>query len=205
SEKQFEAHERSKKHVKAAQQVRREMQLEDESLHLEKEQDWEERPTFSPAIPPPESRKDGDTPNLEGEVEALSVEDDIRSHTTNDESRNEQNKSSLNGYSSAAPAVTSASSSDDEYADRDAIEQRILGQHAAGKDSLEHATMKDDVVESTQGTATPRSDNTDDLFPRPKVGKAKAKRAKKAAQKPTGSASADAGVNPTPSSWWNDI
>ncbi|KAI4286155.1 MAG: hypothetical protein L6R38_000137 [Xanthoria sp. 2 TBL-2021] len=205
SEKQFEAHERSKKHVKAAQQVRREMQLEDKSLHLEKEQGWEERPTFSPAIPPPESRTDGDTQNLEGEVEALSVQDDIRLHTTNGESRNEQNKSSLNGYSSGAPEVASASSSDDEYADRDAIEQRILGQHADSKDGLEYAAIEDDLVESTQGTATPRSDNTDDLLPQPKVGKAKAKRAKKAAQKSTGSASADAEVNPTPSSWWNDI
>ncbi|KAI4229628.1 MAG: hypothetical protein L6R36_000675 [Xanthoria steineri] len=192
SEKQFEAHERSKKHVKAAQQVRREMQLEDESLHLEKEHSWEEKPTLSSDMPPPETREDEDSQDLEREVEALSVENNVRLGATNDESRSEQTSMTSPSRSGAGPEGTSASTSDDEYAERDVIEQRILGQHADPGDDLKPSDLDGDAVESTQGTATPRSDNTDDLLPQPKVGKAKAKRAKKAAQKSTGNASADA-------------
>ncbi|KAI4222866.1 MAG: hypothetical protein LQ349_007545 [Xanthoria aureola] len=189
SEKQFEAHERSKKHLKAAQQVRREMQLEDESLHLEKEQSWEEKPTPSSDIPPPESREDEDSQNLEKEIEALSVEDDVRLGATKDGSHSQQTSTASLSRSGAGPEGASASTSDDEYAERDVIEQRIL---ADPGDNLKPSDLEGDAVESTQGTATPRSDNTDDLLPHPKVGKAKAKRAKKAAQKSTGNASADA-------------
>lgn len=196
SEKQFEAHERSKKHLKAAQQVRREMQLEDESLHLEKEQSWEEKPTPSSDIPPPESREDEDSQNLEKEIEALSVEDDVRLGATKDGSHSQQTSTASLSRSGAGPEGASASTSDDEYAERDVIEQRILGQHADPGDNLKPSDLEGDAVESTQGTATPRSDNTDDLLPHPKVGKAKAKRAKKAAQKSTGNASADAEVMP---------
>ena len=196
SEKQFEAHERSKKHVKAAQQVRREMQLEDESLHLEKEQSWEDKPTLSSDMPPPKSREDEDSQILEKDIEALSVEDNVRLGATNDESRSEQTSPTSLSHSGPGPKGTSASTSNDEYAERDVIEQRILGQHADPGHGLQHNELEGDAVESTQGTATPRSDNTDDLLPQPKVGKAKAKRAKQAAQKSTGNASADAEVMP---------
>lgn len=205
SEKQFEAHERSKKHVKAAQQVRREMQLEDQSLHLEKEQNWEEKPALSSDMPSPESREDEDSQDLEKEIEALSVEDDVRLGATNDASRSEQTSTTSLSHGGAGTEGTSASTSDDEYAERDVIEQRILGQLAVPGDGLKPSDLEGDAVESTQGTATPRSDNTDELLPQPKVGKAKAKRAKKAAQKSTGNASVDAEVMPLSPSWRNDI
>ncbi|KAL8912274.1 MAG: hypothetical protein Q9171_002729 [Xanthocarpia ochracea] len=193
SEKQFEAHERSKKHIKAAQQIRREMHMENDNLHFDNERGHNERLASSSDTPPLEPRQDGEARDLNGDVKALSVKDTIGSDTTDDESRNEQNNMpSLDGYRSATTGAASASSSDDEYAERDAIEQRILGQHTDFQDGLKHAEFEGDLVESTQGTATPVSDNTDDLLSQPKVGKAKAKRAKKAAQKLVGSASADA-------------
>ncbi|KAL8673342.1 MAG: hypothetical protein Q9168_002221 [Polycauliona sp. 1 TL-2023] len=199
SEKQFEAHEKSKKHVKATQQIRREMQLENESLHLDHVQGLEERPTSRAETAPLQSREDEHLEELEENVDALSVQDDVHSHPTNDASPREQNNmSSLDEHSSAAPEPGSASSSDDEYADRDAIEQRILGQHGDPGDTFEHTEVKDDAVDSTRGTATPDSDNTEKLVPQPKLGKAKAKRAKKAAKNPEGNASADAEVGPIP-------
>ena len=195
SEKQFEAHERSKKHVKAAQQVRREMELDNKSLHLEKEQGREEEFTSLYRTPPLESTEEEETTqSLDGEMETLSVQDHFRIYPTDDAHPTEQtNDSNLDRHVDAAPKDASTSTSDDEYAERDAIEQRLLGEHDDREDN------------STLGIRTPRSDDDADLLAQAKVGKAKAKRAKKAAQKSGGGALADAEVNLIPFPCWNDI
>ncbi|KAL8865347.1 MAG: hypothetical protein Q9198_009364, partial [Flavoplaca austrocitrina] len=200
SEKQFEAHERSKKHVKAAQQVRREMELDDKSLNLEKEQRREEGSTSPSRTPPLElTEEEATTQGLEAEMETLSVQDHVRTCPTDDARPSEQNDdSTLNRHSGTAPEDASSSSSDDEYAERDAIEQRILGRHTDCEDNVGNADFDGDLDGSTLGTVTPRSDNDADLLAQPKVGKAKVKRAKKAAQQSAGSGSADAEVNQIP-------
>ncbi|KAL8735666.1 MAG: hypothetical protein Q9166_000835 [cf. Caloplaca sp. 2 TL-2023] len=178
SEKQFEAHEKSKKHVKAAQQVRREMHKENDKFHLEEDE------TFG---------NDSNPQDLDEGMEALSVNDTTPLEESNNEDGSERNDTSVpNGYRSPSPEAASASTTDDEYAERHTIEERILGQQQDSYDPLEHAEQPDDLVDSTQGTATPASDDTNDPIPQPKIGKAKAKRARKAAQKSTTSASADA-------------
>ncbi|KAL8890522.1 MAG: hypothetical protein Q9215_002315 [Flavoplaca cf. flavocitrina] len=193
SEKQFEAHERSKKHLKAAQQVRREMELDDKNLHLEKDQGREEGPTSPSRTPLKPKEQEATTRSLEGGMDTLSVQDHFRTYPTDDAHPTEQNNdSNLNRHSGAAPEDVSSSSSDDEYAERDAIEQRIVGRHTDCEDNVGNADFDGDLDGSTLGTVTPRSDNEADLLAQPKVGKAKAKRAKKAAQQSAGSGSADA-------------
>ncbi|KAL8998445.1 MAG: hypothetical protein Q9169_002482 [Polycauliona sp. 2 TL-2023] len=206
SEKQFEAHERSKKHVKAASQMRKEMQLENKSLHLEQVQDGEERPTSSSDTAAQQFEQEEYAEDLQEEVGALSIHDDVGSQRTEDASPSEQKEMpGLDGLTRVATEAASASSSDDEYAERDAIEQRILGPDADSVDGIEHAEVDGDTEGSTKGTATPESGNTENIVAQPKLGKAKAKRAKKAAQKSEANANAETEVDPIPSLYLNSI
>ncbi|KAL8771750.1 MAG: hypothetical protein Q9209_002941 [Squamulea sp. 1 TL-2023] len=195
SEKQFEAHERSKKHLKAAEKVRRQMEKEDDNLHLEMEQNQDEIPTLSSSTPPSLTEEGGDNQVLREGIEALSFDDEAQMAEMNDENCTKpKDTSSSNEHISASPQDASASTSDDEYVDRGTVEQRILDQHKNLRNSFEHAELQGDQQEPTQGTATPGSENTDDQLPQPRIGKAKAKRAKKAAQKSAGSTNTDAQI-----------
>ncbi|KAL8810122.1 MAG: hypothetical protein Q9200_002829, partial [Gallowayella weberi] len=185
SEKQFEAHERSKKHTKASLQLRRKMQEENDDLRLEEEKCHDEGSGSK-------SREENDLHDITEEFNALSSKDTTHLNKTNIENFSEQNhKPVSNGHRSASSQATSVSSSDDEYGERQAIEDRILDLPKDPKESYEYAETPHDALDSTQGTATPGSSHTDDITPERKVGKAKAKRAKKAAQKSTESARAD--------------
>ncbi|KAL8785939.1 MAG: hypothetical protein Q9213_003088 [Squamulea squamosa] len=196
SEKQFEAHERSKKHLKAAEKVRRQMEKEDDRLHLATEQNQDEIPTLSSSTPPSLTEEGSDNQGLGEGIEALSIDGVAPMAEMNNENCTmPEDSSRSNGHTSTSPQDASASTSDDEYAHRDTIEQRIFNQHKVLYNSLEHAELQGYQQKSTQGTATPGSENTDDLLPQPRIGKAKAKRAKKAAQKSAGSTNTEVQVS----------
>ncbi|KAL8705550.1 MAG: hypothetical protein Q9201_001367 [Fulgogasparrea decipioides] len=194
SEKQFEAHERSKKHVKAAQQVRREMQADDENLRLGQPKVNVPGLVMTPGSPTPRSQSEADAfLELTGGVGALSTDDSGR--LGNAEDALDITNNDLLGvqpYSIASPQATSASVSDDEYADRKDVEERILDdldQQEDPKDSVKHSPLSSSLDDSLEGTIEQNSSDNDDLVPQRNIGKAKAKRAKKAAQKSTAGAS----------------
>ncbi|KAL8738926.1 MAG: hypothetical protein Q9181_000378 [Wetmoreana brouardii] len=197
SEKQFEAHERSKKHVKAAQQVRREMQDDDQNLRLGQPKDNVPDPVVTPGSPTPRSQSEADAfLGLTGGVEALSIDDSGRLSNAED-ALDITNDDLLGGEPSSivSPQATSTSVSDDEYADRKDVEERILGQRKHHEDSVKHRPLSSSLDDSLEGTIEQNSSDNDDLVPQRNIGKAKAKRAKKAAQKSTASASSTTQFN----------
>ncbi|TLD17724.1 uncharacterized protein PgNI_00432 [Pyricularia grisea] len=167
SEKQFEAHEKSKKHQKAVQQLRRQMKRENLDLDLDEDDTAAEVPAASGAnfVPAPgkdlgESAKKGDpsSQTTQGSKDAP--------ETTAKPSREGSDESS-----------SQADSLDDEYASRDEVENRITGAAGGSKAPL-NANKVDDV----EATSAVEQLTLDDTPGAKKVGKARQKREKKAAR-----------------------
>ena len=195
SEKQFEVHEKSKKHIKAAQQVRRDMQHADQNLHLgdpvanDPTISWSSAPSISKS-----KRTSEEASDLE-QIETFSIKDASQS----DESENENVKD--NDPSSATQPDkrilshgTSAATSDDEYADRQDVEDRLFNQHGDPETEAQGAAPLSYPFDSTDRGEANGAEN-DSAEPQRKIGKAKAKRAKRAGQKPTAGPSANAKVS----------
>lgn len=174
TEKQFEAHERSKKHVKAVQQLRREMRKENAGLELD--------------IPPTSTTQyavlSSEDNEVEGEVEGEDGEHS-KAHADNDANDSQIPPgigSSLPGTKTSVdiPAVaipetySDEGDDDDDYAPRAAVEERLaLGAepNAPLDDEMnELSNQADDMSLDDAATATK------------KMGKARAKREKKAAK-----------------------
>lgn len=160
SEKQFEAHEKSKKHVKAVQQLKRQMKKEGHDLDLDVEE--------SAVIADPNQDTMGSS-----SVRDLTPEDEIRppSPVT-------LPKDTGNLAREEATGSSSEDNLDDEYAPREVVEGRL-----AADDQVIDFTEKEleEELASKVMSAT-IEDSEDDQKPAPKkIGKAKAKRAKKAA------------------------
>ncbi|KAM0322382.1 hypothetical protein ACHAQA_009449 [Verticillium albo-atrum] len=169
SEKSFEAHERSKKHLKAVQQLRRQMRAEDFDL--------------SPDVPPGKS----------GEVATNSEEEsvDLATHSGDEEASVPVMIAKPSDTSLKSPAgeveksTTPSTASDyenddnDEYAPRAAVEERV-----SGTDNVSEQSATDrQIASSTQKTALgEKEDESPSDLPAKKTGKARAKREKKAAR-----------------------
>lgn len=155
SEKQFEAHEKSKKHVKAVQQLRRQMQKEGHDLELDSDE--------SPAVAAWSSGK--------GPLgaETVAQEDEPEPTLTSEDGDAQDLKDDIQSQSSEDPL-------DDEYAPREVVEGRLAQDNQA--DAAEPGGKEDELVSKMTEAAI---DDRDAAGPR-KIGKAKAKRAKKAAQ-----------------------
>jgi DnaJ family protein A protein 5 len=162
SENQFEAHERSKKHLKAVHQLRRQMRKEDANFDLAEEV----KPSPDPSEGP--------------QAEAAAIEDGVavnaEDHDTTQTPPSQQSRSPLEAASSKDPDPpvsistmphSRTDSEDDDYASRDAVEARLTGKSDG-----------DDVEEVTTKTAKIMVENT---APTKKIGMAKAKKQKKAA------------------------
>ncbi|EOO02585.1 hypothetical protein UCRPA7_1960 [Phaeoacremonium minimum UCRPA7] len=152
SEKQFEAHEKSKKHLKAVQELRRQMKKENMAFDL----DHQTSPGPADDDPPPE-------PGISGGAK--------RPETSAPESiMNGNAETTVDG--SGSPSEEE--SIDEDYAPRSVIENRIL---TASPGSQVDSPATDGDLESHMAEAT-----LDELASVKKVGKAKAKREKKAAR-----------------------
>lgn len=164
SEKQFEAHERSKKHVKAVQQLRRQMRKEGRDLDLEMEAAEPTKPKTgkSPFKTVADQEEDLDTADIEGPEEQTRQPDNAQEH--NDES--------------ASPSSLE-DSLNDEYAARDVVEKR-LGSESGSKADI--SGDEDELVSQITSTTLEVEDQDAENTGSKKMGKAKAKRAKKAAQ-----------------------
>ncbi|EFR02770.1 hypothetical protein MGYG_05769 [Nannizzia gypsea CBS 118893] len=170
SEKQFEAHERSKKHVKALKQLQREMKLEDKHLNLD---------TVEPGEMEPMSDADGheyedeltgpQTPVSEQELDGPGPADD-----------------SDRSVSHEPPEATAAQPDPpgDEGTDRlesDEIDEEEIRKHVLGG-SQDTDSITDKLTSLSTGQAKGQDEEEEeDILPTKKPGKAKQKRAKKAA------------------------
>jgi DnaJ homolog subfamily A member 5 len=172
SEAQYEAHERSKKHIKLVKQLRKDMKDQDQDMNL-----------------------DASGERLEGRAE----EDDLLSHEEIDahgedaqaleKDPDEKAEPTTNGYGSSKPNYPSSTTdgeADADYAPRNEVVDRLNNDKP---DDLT-ARLKASVLEDAPDTSG--TEDSSQL----KLGKAKLKRAKKATQKASGAdaASKDLGA-----------
>lgn len=180
SERQWEAHEKSKKHQKAINALRRKMQKENAHLDLD-DDDIPASTEFTPMDDElPEDQDDarstnGHVDDLADEVDKLDLDGKAFNDEDSDDMSDAEQKSAkpkTKAKSKSSPARNSSpeatdsspSPSDDEYAPRSEVESRFAP-------STTHSLpVSDDEAPTTTGTSTP------------KLGKAAQKRAKKAAQ-----------------------
>lgn len=195
SEKQFEAHERSKKHVKAAGLIRREMEEEDRELHLAQqvaEETLQGSASERSRLEPPEDILDAITKDV-GDSATKDTNKSSRMGDAQESGANSALGTDLYSNSLADPATASASE-DDEYTDREVIEQRILGQQG-GPNGGKHDESSSSIHDKTVQIDERGLDEDDDGTPQRRLGRAKAKRAKKAARKSAANAGLDVEVS----------
>lgn len=175
SEKQFEAHEKSKKHIKAVQQLRRQMKIEDEDFSKIREVTTKPEDGFKVEKWPQDTKVHAVE---EGGIETSPArQTDIEPGTASTSQTSGKDPVQIN--SEEPPEGAQESSDDPDYAPRQVVAERILkatsdspsdpaGPHRMSMDGLSRELGEASVGGST---STP-----------PKVGKAKAKREKRAAR-----------------------
>ena len=209
SEKQYEAHERSKKHVKAVQQLRRQMERENITLNLKDQCNNEEAESPKAEFPIAESQdslnvadnqsagESGSSPNEEqpSDTHAGQVLPTRNSEDYDEEGERGEAFTSRSSDTKGKMMVgdSLSSSSDDEYANRSKVEDRILGQDRAEDLCNKDVSLDLDMGDVSHRFAADLSIAETDSCTQPKLGKAKAKRARKAAQKTVMMTSSDAG------------
>ncbi|KAK4159669.1 hypothetical protein QBC43DRAFT_326873 [Cladorrhinum sp. PSN259] len=170
SEKQFESHEKSKKHVKAVQQLKRQMKKENANLDLD-----------SPTVSTSHSVK------VESEEEGediVELQPPTQQTFENDEEPPLPSKK-LDAEDEGAPSSPSIEEDiDDEYAPRAEVEERILN-GTKGKLKASISKLDEDIDDLNSAAANltlEESDEKASQLPGKKIGKAKLKREKKAAR-----------------------
>ncbi|PTB66080.1 DnaJ-domain-containing protein [Trichoderma citrinoviride] len=164
SEKQFESHERSKKHIKAVQDLRRQLKKETANLDLEA--------TTSDA----EASRDAEATNVGPEISPSLPEekpDELgQANTQGQEAVTEDEASAPKGVSEAGEEASHDDKLDESF---DKLNLRSTS---------EGDSIRVDLDEETQGDSPeqPQEEpSVDDTKPKVKIGKAKLKRQKKAA------------------------
>ncbi|KKY15021.1 putative meiotically up-regulated protein [Phaeomoniella chlamydospora] len=192
SEKQFEAHEKSKKHIKLLKQLKREMKHEDTMIDMEGDPKDEERTLSDNEI---EHQPEADTielpPEIQTPTDTIQKRANVNSQLTDSESDDNRpsplkpppkdpmiiSQPSSPTASPPSPPLSDLSEEDSDYAPRAHVASRLVSSLSLSED-----------IESSSSPA-----------PTSKLGKAKKKRAKKAAataaaeqtQKGTGSKTAE--------------
>ncbi|KAJ5710726.1 Heat shock protein DnaJ [Penicillium malachiteum] len=168
SEKQFEAHEKSKKHIKAVKQLCREMRLENDDLNLDDS-------TPATYVMATGDEEDHDI-DLSGHPSEDSVVGDIAANhdkeATMPLSDTDEPKHLSTKPNSRRASLSSVD--DDDYASRDFVQTRL--------DEDNESSLGDSVTSLTELTEQLSTSGLDDKSDVPRVGKAKQKRAKKAAK-----------------------
>ena len=182
SERQYDAHEKSKKHQKAIQALKKKMQKDDANLDLGK--DALKKDEVTPANGDSEVDIEVSDENgledfvddLAEKAEDLKVDDD----NITDEEDSHSIKSASSNKASSPPASSETVSEadeddDDEYASRSEIEARLAGSSTA-------ATPTSDLDPKPTTTDPAAQPEPAPPAPEPKLGKAAQKRAKRAAK-----------------------
>ncbi|KAK4194443.1 putative DnaJ-like protein subfamily A member 5 [Triangularia verruculosa] len=175
SEKQFEAHEKSKKHIKAVQHLKRQMRKENISFDL----DPQDSPDASmPQSPRPRSPgEEAGTANTEPLApKDRNKEDEKVSSKDQGEEQNQEDREDRD-----QATQSSSGPEDDEYAPRSAVEERIMNGAGAGKKAAQSPPEESvDLLDSASASVADLTLN--EQAPGKKVGKAKLKREKRAAR-----------------------
>lgn len=162
SEKQYEAHEKSKKHIKAVQELQREMRMENDQLNLDEDVESEPEPTGDLGA----TTEGFDKLDLKAKVTI--VEDGTsppkveKAEAPASEAQDGDAPPEPLKFNVQREEEVDSESQDDEYAPRKAVESRISSQLDIDLNSTPVASDGDTT--------------------KPKVGKAKLKKAKKAAK-----------------------
>ncbi|KAF7939880.1 uncharacterized protein EAE98_000007 [Botrytis deweyae] len=169
SENQFEAHTKSKKHTKAVQAIQKQMRKENKSLHLD-----------TPPEPKGSDLDDG-FERLEVTSENGNPESAFDGATEAEEARRLPYDHDLNAGKLDGPVKDDSDidSLNDDYAPRAAVEERLAA--AVSGDTL--SPEPEDLDPGQDSTKDIEQDASSDPTPKKPLGKAKMKRAKKAAQK----------------------
>ncbi|EPS26548.1 hypothetical protein PDE_01485 [Penicillium oxalicum 114-2] len=187
SQKQFEAHERSKKHIKAVKQLRRDMQLQNDELDLDPTGSVE-----SPGLASPSIELIADDASI-GYADDHSVGREplaIQREPPLQKKRDSDSKSSMSGEKhddgddnedvlsqdergKQAPSRDSLDSVDEDYASREAVQSRF-------RSDLDSNASGDPMTPLTEELSA--TDINDRSSVASKPGKAKQRRAKKAAR-----------------------
>jgi DnaJ family protein A protein 5 len=168
SEKQFEAHERSKKHTKAVQQLRWQMRKENVNLDLDGLE--------TDASPSPTAQQD-----VEDGGDGTADDPDTSPQTENVVGKSADAQTPFTNKDVSQGTPSQSDTEDDEYAPRSAVEERITGGSPKGKKA---GGVEDSATDAVDSAATSVDDLTlgDQKGEGKKVGKAKLKREKKAAR-----------------------
>ncbi|KAI4086779.1 MAG: hypothetical protein LQ344_007289 [Seirophora lacunosa] len=193
SEQQFQVHERSKKHIKAAQRIRTEMQYEDRRLDLAQlNQDLASKSPI-PNSPPKDAALDVLGPG----VDVLSINEAAKFISENNFHISDPDDTlDTEVPRKTAAALAATSTLDNELANRGSAEQYVVGQQTLPENGYGLEERSSELHDLPGPTSTGNSTGEDTPMPERKVGRAKAKRARKAAQESTASASTDAQVSP---------
>ena len=166
SEKQYEAHERSKKHKKAIQLLQKEMWKEDRRLNLD---DPSDSVRFTLAE---DSQGEENETKPEYHVEEQTLADHSRTSAIRKPSADDSNPlEEEENLGSRAEPTPDSSGDGDEYAPREEVEDRLAG------------PLQDMDIDDSAPVSFPKSIASDnDETVQPRLGKAKSKRAKRAAR-----------------------
>ncbi|KAI0893223.1 DnaJ-domain-containing protein [Annulohypoxylon nitens] len=169
SEKQYEAHEKSKKHLKAVQHLRRQMKKDNINLDLN-----QETPPAPASNTPIVDSYDVDNETATAESSTVGIAQTDVSSRTEVTSRTDTEPTS----SRVTTVDSEDGSEDDDYASRDAVEARLVPGNQKKYDPLQgdEESCIEDIVGGVEDTSLTSEE------PTKKVGKAKAKREKKAAR-----------------------
>lgn len=174
SEKQYETHEKSKKHIKAVQALQREMRKENKRLHLN------DRSSSMPTTPS-EGLDESEGPELK--LQEADYSDETTDHLIQENGGERLDGNSQEAKEPKEPTSrkeaplscieTGSDSSDvDEYTSRENVENRLAS-------SLSGLETKDERLDTQYGASR---DSDNNASSKKSMGKAKAKRAKKAAR-----------------------
>lgn len=173
SEKQYETHEKSKKHIKAVQQLQREMRTENKRLNLDQPSE-DESGKLSEELQKLEM-VEADTDDVGVPTTDRFTEADEMNRGTEPFMENVSGVQNSNGNADCSAGDSDSSEGDDDYAPREDVQNRLT---LSGIDN----DIGVDDSDSIPKTGPIARDDSNTL---PKLGKAKAKRAKKAARHET--------------------
>lgn len=202
SENQYEAHEKSKKHVRAIQQIKKQMQREDQSFWFDeaKPESADRKPSpdnVKKTIDAGDARKEwplGADESHEPEHPTSSMENQHQEPTAaNSEGQSDVIRELDSEQANRTSSISSAPSSDnDEYTTREKFKERVLGaKQGILVDRARFATSQPDIDDISNQLASDSLGGDSDSVPQRRMGKAKERRAKKAAKKQTAGAGDD--------------
>jgi DnaJ family protein A protein 5 len=167
SEKQFESHERSKKHIKAVQDLRRQMKKETTNLDLD---------ATTVDVPEVSLSEDQELRTARVDEEDYEANEDV----VNAEPLHEGQHDTATGNGASPDQNTPEADQSESHSEEEELNQSF---HKLNVKSTSDRSAHDNHDEGVQGNSSkqPQKVSADDTKPKIKIGKAKLKRQKKAA------------------------